>query len=169
MKYIELDTRRVHLAGVTANPAGAWVAQQARNLLLVLGERRARFVLRDRHGAPHRAAGEQPPHQFGQPRLEHHILVGAALPVALAALATGVLVGQALRLGPLQGRLFHQDPLALVALASATETHHDRRQPACLLGAPAQCGVTGGQEDQISCPKPMASATGGPPPPRTAP
>jgi hypothetical protein len=47
---IELDTRRVHLAGVTANPNGAWVAQQARNLLLVLGERgrQVRFVLRDR-------------------------------------------------------------------------------------------------------------------------
>jgi putative transposase len=48
--FIELDTRRVHLAGVTANPNGAWVTQQARNLLLVLGERgrRLRFVLRDR-------------------------------------------------------------------------------------------------------------------------
>jgi hypothetical protein len=37
--FIELDTRRVHLAGVTANPNGGWVAQQARNLLLVLGSR----------------------------------------------------------------------------------------------------------------------------------
>jgi len=48
--FIELDTRRVHLAGVTANPDGPWVAQQARNLLLVLGERgrRVRFLLRDR-------------------------------------------------------------------------------------------------------------------------
>jgi transposase InsO family protein len=48
--FIELDTRRVHLAGVTANPDGQWVTQQARNLLLVLGEqgRRARFVLHDR-------------------------------------------------------------------------------------------------------------------------
>jgi putative transposase len=45
---IELDTRRVHVAGVTANPAGAWVAQQARNLLLVLGQRRMRFARRDR-------------------------------------------------------------------------------------------------------------------------
>ena len=47
--FIELETRRVHLAGVTAHPNGCWVTQQARNLLLVLGEqgRRARFVLRD--------------------------------------------------------------------------------------------------------------------------
>ena len=35
--FIELDTRRVHLAGVTANPDGAWVTQQARNLLLGWG------------------------------------------------------------------------------------------------------------------------------------
>jgi hypothetical protein len=48
--FIELDTRRVHLAGVTAKPNGGWVAQQARNLLLVLEEqgRRLCFVLRDR-------------------------------------------------------------------------------------------------------------------------
>jgi hypothetical protein len=37
--FIELDTRRVQLTGVTANPDGRWVTQQARNLLLVLGER----------------------------------------------------------------------------------------------------------------------------------
>jgi putative transposase len=48
--FIELDTLRVHLAGVTANPNGAWVTQQARNLMLVLGERERwlRLVLRDR-------------------------------------------------------------------------------------------------------------------------
>jgi putative transposase len=46
---IELATRRVHLGGVTANPDGSWVTQQARNLLLVLGERgrRVRFLLCD--------------------------------------------------------------------------------------------------------------------------
>jgi len=31
--FIELGTRRVHLAGVTANPDGLWVAQQARQLI----------------------------------------------------------------------------------------------------------------------------------------
>ncbi len=48
--FIEHDTRRVHLAGVTANPSGTWVTQQARNLLLVLGERgrRVRFLVHDR-------------------------------------------------------------------------------------------------------------------------
>jgi putative transposase len=48
--FIEHDTRRVHLAGVTSNPSSAWVTQQARNLLLVLAERdwRVRFLVRDR-------------------------------------------------------------------------------------------------------------------------
>ena len=48
--FIELDTRGVQLAGVTAHPDSAWGTQQARNLLLVLGERGrpVRFLLRDR-------------------------------------------------------------------------------------------------------------------------
>jgi hypothetical protein len=48
--FIELETRRVHLAGVTTNPNAAWVTQQARNLLLGLEEhgRRVRFLIRDR-------------------------------------------------------------------------------------------------------------------------
>jgi putative transposase len=47
---IELDRRRVHLAGITAHPTGEWVAQAARNLLMDLDGRveRFQFLVRDR-------------------------------------------------------------------------------------------------------------------------
>ena len=48
--FIEIDTRRIYLAGATANPAREWVTQQARNLTSDLTERSQafKFLIRDR-------------------------------------------------------------------------------------------------------------------------
>jgi hypothetical protein len=48
--FIELGSRRVHLAGCTANPTGPWVTQQARQFAWTLPEQPGhfRFLIRDR-------------------------------------------------------------------------------------------------------------------------
>jgi len=48
--FIELDTRRVQVTGVTAHPMGSWVVQQARDLSMALEDRihPVKFLIRDR-------------------------------------------------------------------------------------------------------------------------
>jgi putative transposase len=48
--FIEVASRRVHLAGCTSNPTGAWVTQRARQFAWTLQEQppRFRFLIRDR-------------------------------------------------------------------------------------------------------------------------
>jgi putative transposase len=46
--FIELSTRRVHVAGVTAHPDSTWVTGQARNLAIEERLSGVRFLLRDR-------------------------------------------------------------------------------------------------------------------------
>ncbi len=46
--FIELGSRRVHLAGCTTNPSGDWVTQQARNLSFTGVFEGMRFLIHDR-------------------------------------------------------------------------------------------------------------------------
>ena len=46
--FVELESRRVHLAGCTTNPSGAWVTEQARNLSFTSVFDRMRFLIHDR-------------------------------------------------------------------------------------------------------------------------
>lgn len=68
--FIEVQTRRVHLCGITTNPTGGWVTQQARNLAASLVEHY------DGH-RPHRALKLEPPQPqatssaTGPARLDH--------------------------------------------------------------------------------------------------
>jgi putative transposase len=48
--FIEMDTRKVYVTGVTKHPTGAWVVQQARNLAYEIAERSRpiKFLIGDR-------------------------------------------------------------------------------------------------------------------------
>jgi putative transposase len=58
--FLELNSRRVHVAGCTANPDGRWTAQQARQFAWSLSERAipARFLIHDRDSKFSRAFDE---------------------------------------------------------------------------------------------------------------
>lgn len=47
--FIHVGTRRVHISGITCQPNGPWIEQQARNLVMELAERgkKASYLIRD--------------------------------------------------------------------------------------------------------------------------
>jgi putative transposase len=57
LAVIEHATRRIRILGITLHPTGEWTAQQARNLVMDLGEQahRVKFMIRDR-GSDYTAA-----------------------------------------------------------------------------------------------------------------
>ena len=50
--FIHIHTRRVHIAGMTPNPDGVWMAQQARNMSMIFDdepdEYKPTHIIRDR-------------------------------------------------------------------------------------------------------------------------
>jgi putative transposase len=58
--FLELHSRRIHIAGCTANPDGRWTTQQARQVAWSLSERAtpARFLIHDRDSKFSRAFDE---------------------------------------------------------------------------------------------------------------
>jgi putative transposase len=67
--FIEIGSRRVHFAGVTANPDSAWVTQQGRNLAIAGELDNVRYLVRDRDSkftrsfdGLHHRRGDRDPH-----------------------------------------------------------------------------------------------------------
>jgi putative transposase len=69
LAVIEHATRRIRIIGITLHPTGEWTAQQARNLIMDLGEHagRVKFLIRDR-GSNFTTARRRPGRRRGPDR-----------------------------------------------------------------------------------------------------
>jgi hypothetical protein len=133
---IEHGTRRVHLAGITANPDAAWTTQAARNFLTDLGQRAApvKFLIRGRAG--------QFTGCFDAVFQADGIRILASPPQAPRANATCERVIGTLR-RELLDRLLIVDEHHLRQVLTEYLLHHNTARPHRALGqlAPAQAGT----------------------------
>jgi hypothetical protein len=103
----------------------------------------------DRLGALRGAAREQPGDLRDEAGLQFQVLVRPSLGIPSPAPHPGVLIGEALLLRLLKGRLLHQEALPLIPLPCPAPADHHRRQGAGLLRPAGERGVPGGQEHQV--------------------
>jgi transposase InsO family protein len=129
LAVIEHATRRIRILGVTPHPTGEWTAQQARNLLMDLGEQadRVKFMIRDR-GSSFTAAFDA-------------VLAGAGIRTVLCNVRTPRMNAIAERwIGgcrrELPGRTLIWNQHHLRRILRDYETHHNQHRPhRCLHGA----------------------------------
>jgi transposase InsO family protein len=130
LAVIEHATRRIRILGVTSHPTGEWTSQQARNLLMDLGEQaqRVKFMIRDR-GSNFTAAFDA-------------VLAGAGIRTVLCNIRTPRMNAIAERwIGGCRRELldrtliWNQDHLRRIL--RQYETHHNRHRPHRSLNAAA--------------------------------
>src|SRR5712675_341886 len=122
LAVIEHATRRIRILGVTLHPTGEWTTQQARNLLMDLGEQahRVKFMIRDR-GSNFTAAFDA-------------ALADAEIRTVLCNVRTPRMNAIAERwIGGCRRELLHRtliwNQAHLRRVLRAYETHHNRHRP----------------------------------------
>jgi len=130
LAVIEHATRRIRILGVTLHPTGDWTAQQARNLMMDLGEQahRVKFMIRDR-GSNYTAAFDA-------------VLAGAGIRTVLCNVQTPRMNAIAERwIGGCRRELLDRtliwNQAHLRQVLRQYETHHNRHRPHRSLNAAA--------------------------------
>jgi len=164
LAVIEHASRRIRVLGITPHPAGAWVTQQARNLLMDLDGQleTIKFLIRDRD-TKFTAA-------FGEVLHAAHIRILTS-PVQ-APRANAIMerwIGGCRR--ELPGRTLIWDQRHLLRVLREYETHHDEHRPhrssrcptppltsTCSAPGAALCRGGGRQRASAGCPGPRSAA-----------
>jgi transposase len=142
LAVIEPATRRIRILGVTLHPTGAWTTQQARNLIMDLGEQahRVKFMIRDR-GSNYTAAFDA-------------VLANAGIRTVLCNVRTPRMNAIAERwIGELLDRTFIWNENHLRRILREYEADHDQHRPHRSLDSAAETTPRTGRSRAIPCPK----------------